>query len=90
MRCWFSGNSWGADDARERTWSSSDAAWVGMQDHALAAEYERCTDALKDVVPITPEIKAILHTHYGYDTTPVRSWQGSACSSAIFPVPSLT
>ena len=52
-----------------------------MQDPALALEYERCTAALKNVLPITPEIKAVLHTHYSFDTTPVRPRQGCALFS---------
>ena len=41
------------------------------QDPKLAAEYERYMHSLKDVLPITPEVKAILHSHYDFDTTPV-------------------
>jgi hypothetical protein len=42
-----------------------------LQDPALAAEYERYMHGLKDVLPITPEVKAILASHYSFETTPV-------------------
>ena len=63
--------------------------WLPDQDPELAAEYEHYMHSLKDVLPITPEVKAILRSHYDFDTTPVRNPPHPGCQT-MTPPPSCT